>query len=87
MNEFGQQKTDNDQFAEFVRWNYPRIDNGTKIEFERCWETAYNAGVQAERERCHLLAEAVLEAHSKHYPQAYHVGCEACRVAREVLSE
>lgn len=32
-----------------------------------------------------LLAEAVLEAHSKHYPQAYHVGCEACRVAREVM--
>ena len=32
-----------------------------------------------------LLASAVLEAHSKHYPQAYHVGCEACRVAREVM--
>lgn len=63
MNEFRQQKTDNDQFAEFVRWNYPRIDNGTKIEFARCWDTAYFAGVEDERERLRLLAEAVLEAH------------------------
>ena len=50
-------------------------------------EKAYSAGVQAERERLRLLAEAVLEAHSKHYPVAYHVGCPACKVAREVLSE
>lgn len=63
MNEFGQQKTDNDQFAEFVRWDYPRIDSGTKIEFERCWDTAYSAGVQAERERCYKIMDDFCECH------------------------
>lgn len=45
----------------------------------------YSDGVEQQHSQLRLLAEAVLEAHSKHYPQAYHVGCEACRVAREVM--
>jgi hypothetical protein len=31
------------------------------------------------------LAEAVLTAHSSHYPNAYHVGCPACQLAREIM--
>ena len=28
-----------------------------------------------------VVAEALLQAHSKHYPKAYHVGCEPCAIA------
>lgn len=48
-------------------------------------EWAYASEARQMLPHLRLLAEAVLEAHSKHYPQAYHVGCEACRVAREVM--
>lgn len=46
---------------------------------------AYTAGVQDERERLRLLAEAVLEAHN--LPEEWQTAhqCSACKVAREVM--
>ena len=52
---------------------------------EEQWGRAQVKKYDTDLKNLSLLAEAVLGAHSKHYPVAYHVGCEACKVAREVV--